>query len=79
MIKSISKSFGVPGLRLGILASSNAALMTNLRRAVSIWNINSFEEFFLQILGKYEKSYQEEMITFLAERNRFIREVSNIV
>ena len=78
VIKSISKSFGVPGLRLGILASSNAALMTNLRRAVSIWNINSFAEFFLQILGKYEKSYQEAMNTFRAERNRFVSALADI-
>ena len=78
VIKSISKSFGVPGLRLGILATSNAALMTNLRRAVSIWNINSFAEFFLQILGKYEKSYQEAMNTFRAERNRFVSALADI-
>ncbi|MGM9782011.1 MAG: aminotransferase class I/II-fold pyridoxal phosphate-dependent enzyme [Paludibacteraceae bacterium] len=78
VIKSISKSFGVPGLRLGILATSNAALMTNLRRAVSIWNINSFAEFFLQILGKYEKSYQEAMDTFRAERNRFVNALADI-
>ena len=78
MIKSISKSFGVPGLRLGILATSNAALMTNLRRAVSIWNINSFAEFFLQILGKYEKSYQEAMNTFRAERNHFVSALADI-
>ncbi len=78
VIKSISKSFGVPGLRLGILATSNAALMTNLRRAVSIWNINSFAEFFLQILGKYEKSYQEAMDTFRAERSRFVSALADI-
>ncbi|MCI6324527.1 MAG: aminotransferase class I/II-fold pyridoxal phosphate-dependent enzyme [Bacteroidales bacterium] len=78
VIKSISKSFGVPGLRLGILATSNAALMTNLRRAVSIWNINSFAEFLLQILGKYEKSYQEAMNTFRAERNHFVSALADI-
>ena len=78
VIKSISKSFGVPGLRLGILATSNAPLMTNLRRAVSIWNINSFAEFFLQILGKYEKSYQEAMNTFRAERNHFVSAIADI-
>ena len=78
VIKSISKSFGVPGLRLGILATSNAPLMTNLRRAVSIWNINSFAEFFLQILGKYEKSYQEAMNMFRAERSRFVSALADI-
>lgn len=78
IIKSISKSYGVPGLRLGILASSNAELMTNIRRSVSIWNINSFAEFFLQILGKYERCYQQAMEDFRAERNRFQKELSAI-
>ena len=78
VITSISKSFGVLGLRLGILATSNAPLMTNLRRAVSIWNINSFAEFFLQILGKYEKSYQEAMDTFRAERSHFVSTLADI-
>lgn len=78
VIKSISKSFGVPGLRLGILATSNVPLMTNLRQAVSIWNINSFAEFFLQILGKYEKSYQEAMDMFRAERSHFVSTLADI-
>lgn len=78
VIKSISKSYGVPGLRLGILATANHALMTNLRRAVSIWNINSFGEFFLQILGKYERPYLQAMETFRAERERFVQALATI-
>lgn len=78
VIKSISKSYGVPGLRLGVLATSNQSLMTNIRREVSIWNINSFGEFFLQILGKYEKLYKLAMDEFRAERARVIEELNNI-
>ena len=78
VIKSISKSYGVPGLRLGLLATSNYLLMTNLRRSVSIWNINSFAEFFLQILGKYERSYAQAMDDFRIERERFVAELQTI-
>ena len=78
VVKSISKSYGVPGLRLGVLATSNQSLMTNIRREVSIWNINSFGEFFLQILGKYEKPYQQAMGEFRAERSRFVELLNNI-
>ena len=78
VIKSISKSYGVPGLRLGLLATSNHLLMTNLRRSVSIWNINSFAEFFLQILGKYERSYAQAMDDFRIERERFVAELQTI-
>ena len=78
VIKSISKSYGVPGLRLGILATSNKAIMSGISHSVSIWNINSFGEFFLQILGKYENAYNEAMQLFRDERNRFIAELKNI-
>ena len=78
VVKSISKSYGVPGLRLGVLATSNQSLMMNIRREVSIWNINSFGEFFLQILGKYEKSYKQAMDEFREERERFVKQLNKI-
>ncbi len=78
VVKSISKSYGVPGLRLGILATSNSMLMTNIRRSLAIWNINSFGEFFLQILGKYEKPYQQAMHAFREERGRFVEQLKGI-
>ena len=54
IIKSISKSYGIPGARLGVLASSDEQLIRYLKKDVSIWNINSFGEFFMQIKEKYD-------------------------
>jgi histidinol-phosphate/aromatic aminotransferase/cobyric acid decarboxylase-like protein/CTP:phosphocholine cytidylyltransferase-like protein len=71
VMKSISKSYGVPGLRLGILASANKELIARIKKEVSIWNINSFGEFFMQIYNKYEKDYQRACQKFVDERNRF--------
>ncbi len=78
VMKSISKSYGVPGLRLGVMASANTQLMSAVRSKLSIWNINSFGEFFMQILGKYEKSYRQAMDVFRAERTRFVAELQDI-
>jgi histidinol-phosphate/aromatic aminotransferase/cobyric acid decarboxylase-like protein/choline kinase len=72
IIKSISKSYGVPGLRLGILASSNPETIRVIRKGLSIWNINSFGEFFFQIIGKYKKDYQAACAKIIEERTRFI-------
>lgn len=58
VIKSISKSYGVPGLRLGIAASSDKEIIAYLRKNMAIWNINSFAEFYLQIYSKYNNDYQ---------------------
>lgn len=71
VIKSISKSYGVPGLRLGVLATADVALLSKLRNVLPIWNINSFGEYFLQIMGKYEKSYRRAQQQFIAVRQRF--------
>ncbi|MBR5358276.1 MAG: aminotransferase class I/II-fold pyridoxal phosphate-dependent enzyme [Clostridiales bacterium] len=57
VVKSISKSFGVPGFRLGVLASGNTELISSLKKEVAIWNINSFGEFYMQIYEKYKKNY----------------------
>lgn len=72
VVKSISKSYGVPGLRLGIMASSNDDLIHYVRKDVSIWNLNSFAEFYMQIFGKYEGDYKEACRRFIAERRRFM-------
>ncbi|MCI6499470.1 MAG: aminotransferase class I/II-fold pyridoxal phosphate-dependent enzyme [Lachnospiraceae bacterium] len=61
VVKSISKSYGVPGLRLGVVASGNENLISELKKEVSIWNINSFAEFYMQIMEKYKTDYEESL------------------
>ena len=78
VMKSISKSFGVPGLRLGILASANKELIAHIKKEVSIWNLNSFAEFFMQIYNKHEKDYLKACDKFVTERADFERQLHTI-
>lgn len=78
VIKSISKSYGVPGLRLGVMASGNTELISALKKDVSIWNINSFAEFYMQIEEKYKKDYERALKNIRAERTRFQKALSRI-
>lgn len=78
VMKSISKSFGVPGLRLGVLAAADKGLIAKMKKAVSIWNLNSFAEYFMQIYTKYEKDYQKACAKFVKERNCFERGLRSI-
>lgn len=78
IIKSISKSYGVPGLRLGIAVSGNCSLIEEMKREVAIWNINSFAEFYMQIEGKYRTEYLFSLEKIRKERARLKRELSKI-
>lgn len=78
VMKSVSKSYGVPGVRLGILACANEAQAQLVQSRLSIWNINSFGEFFLQIAEKYSREYRDGCRKVAAERERFIRELGGI-
>ena len=78
VVKSISKSYGVPGLRLGVLASGNKDLIARMKKEVAIWNINSFAEFYMQIFGKYGSDYTDACHKFIAERSIFFEELQSV-
>lgn len=78
IMKSISKSYGVPGIRLGILVSSDTDTIAKLKKDVAIWNINSFGEFFMQIYEKYSKDYVKACKLFREERARFVKALSAV-
>lgn len=78
VMKSISKSYGVPGLRLGVLASGDTETIAHMKKDVAIWNINSFGEFYMQIEEKYKKDYAAALVKIRAERARFVGELASI-
>ena len=78
VMKSISKSYGVPGLRLGVLASGDTERIRLMKKDVAIWNINSFGEFYMQIEEKYKKDYAASLVKIRAERARFQNELEKI-
>lgn len=78
VMKSISKSYGVPGIRLGILCSADVEIIAKIKGMVSIWNLNSFCEFFMQIYNKYEKDYKYACEKFIDARDLFEKELRQI-
>jgi len=78
VMKSISKSYGVPGLRLGVLVSGDTQIIEKMKKDVAIWNINSFGEFYMQIEEKYKKDYAAALVRIRAERARFQDELAKI-
>lgn len=78
VVKSISKSYGVPGLRLGVMASGDTEMIAALKKEVPIWNINSFAEFYMQIEEKYKADYENALENLRVERKRFQNALSEI-
>ncbi len=78
VVKSISKSYGVPGIRLGILASGDVETIDYIKKDVAIWNINSFGEFYMQIAEKYKNDYAAALRLFRKERARFESDLNAI-
>lgn len=78
VVKSISKSYGVPGFRLGVLASSDIEMIDSIKKDVAIWNINSYGEFFMQILQKYQKDYVAALKRIKADRDILISGLKEI-
>ncbi|WP_336354307.1 aminotransferase class I/II-fold pyridoxal phosphate-dependent enzyme [Pseudomonas atacamensis] len=57
VIRSMSKTFGIGGIRIGYLASANRTLMALINSLLPIWNINGFAEEFLLHLPQYQQEY----------------------
>ncbi len=78
LVKSISKSYGVPGFRLGVLVSSDEVMIADLKKEVAIWNINSYGEFFMQVYEKYKKDYKAALVKHGKARAMLVEGLSSI-
>ena len=57
IIKSMSKSYGIGGLRIGYLLTANIKFAEAVREKTHIWNINSFAEAFLRLAPRYRNEF----------------------
>ena len=78
VIKSLGKSYGVPGARLGVLATSDREVANAVRAMLPIWNICSFGEYFLQIAAKYQPEYVRSCERLAVERSNLHEQLSKI-
>ena len=76
VIKSISKSYGVPGLRLGVCASGNEGWIAEMKGLLPVWNINSFGEYFFQIYGLYASQYEAACDEICIQRRKMMERLA---
>ena len=76
VIKSISKSYGVPGLRLGVLASYDNELIENIRYRLPVWNINALAEYFIATFPNFQHEFIASCDDLANDRHHFIQGLS---
>jgi len=78
ILKSMSKAYGICGLRLGYLITANQRLTTAIRNEVPIWNINGFAEAFLRLLPRYLRDFTESCQKVQSDRDYLYRSLGSI-
>ncbi len=78
VLKSLSKNYGIPGLRLGYAASGDTERIGQLRRDLPIWNINSFAQFFLSRCGEYQEEFAVSCLKVREATQRLFRQLSGV-
>ncbi|MEK7207933.1 MAG: aminotransferase class I/II-fold pyridoxal phosphate-dependent enzyme [Patescibacteria group bacterium] len=79
VIKSLSKDFGIAGVRLGYAVMSEKRVSALLERGY-LWNVSGFGEYVLDLLNRKDflKKYEKTRRKAIRERDAFFRELSGI-
>jgi histidinol-phosphate/aromatic aminotransferase/cobyric acid decarboxylase-like protein/GTP:adenosylcobinamide-phosphate guanylyltransferase len=78
VIRSMSKEFGVPGLRLGYIVTSNKIIKEKILDHLPIWNINSISEYFIENFIRYQDTYNKSIKFVIEDRKEFYNDLKNI-
>jgi histidinol-phosphate/aromatic aminotransferase/cobyric acid decarboxylase-like protein len=78
IIKSMSKAYGICGLRIGYLLTANEALVQRVRESLPIWNLNGFAEAFLRLAPRYRQEFAASCDQVRADRDGFYQDLSGI-
>ena len=78
IFKSMSKAYGICGLRIGYMLTANANFAKAVREGVHIWNINGFAEEFLRVLPAYKQEFIESCRKVRSDRDSMFKKLNEI-
>ncbi|WP_269615885.1 aminotransferase class I/II-fold pyridoxal phosphate-dependent enzyme [Prochlorococcus marinus] len=78
VIKSMSKTYGLPGIRLGYIYLNNTNLMDIFKEQLPIWNNNSISEFYLEVILKHKNSLEESFNLTKRDRSEMKQMLSSV-
>jgi threonine-phosphate decarboxylase len=78
IFKSMSKAYGICGLRIGYMLTANAYFADQVRQGLHIWNINGFAETFLVHAPEYQQEFLASCDMVRADRDQFYQDLCAI-
>jgi histidinol-phosphate/aromatic aminotransferase/cobyric acid decarboxylase-like protein len=77
IVASLSKTLGVPGLRLGYAYSCDVDLMARISAGIPIWNLSASAEFLLEIALKFKPELAASFERTAADRSALQASLEN--
>jgi len=76
--KSMSKAYGICGIRIGYMLTANSDFAAKVRQGLHIWNINGFAEEFLRLAPQYHQKFTDSCNKVKADRDHFYEQLQTI-
>ncbi len=77
-MKSMSKAYGICGLRIGYLLTADEDLARRIRDELHIWNVNGFAEEFLRLAPRFRQEFAESCQSVRAERDALYEDLRTV-
>ncbi|NPE28515.1 histidinol-phosphate aminotransferase family protein [Methanococcoides sp. SA1] len=78
IFKSMSKAYGICGIRIGYMLTANTDFATKVRQGIHIWNLNGFAEEFLRLAPQYRQAFTDSCDKVKADRDHFYKQLQTI-
>lgn len=78
IIKSLGKTHGNPGLRLGLFYTNNEFINKKLLSLLPVWNICSYAQFYLEVFPRFRKTYLNSIKLWVDESKFLISELEKL-
>ena len=78
IFKSMSKAYGICGLRIGYMLTANMDFAEEVRSGIHIWNLNGFAETFLKMAPTYKQEFETSCALVRKERDDFYQDLCSI-
>ena len=78
IFKSMSKAYGICGIRIGYMLTANHDFAEKVRQGLHIWNINGFAEEFLRLAPQYRQEFIDSCNKVKADRDLFYQQLQTV-